>query len=113
MLTLDDLDRGGFHTVAIATPDAQGRPVGRQLELRRFLDDPEAGVEISSYALIYDLLGMPLMDSPFAGPHSGYHDIRLRPDLGTLRPYPGVPGTALIGSGCADQASRRAGRSRS
>lgn len=95
MLTTDDLDRLGCHTVAIATPDTQGRPVGRTLPLRRFLDDPEAGVDISSYALVYDLAGIPLEDSPFAGAHTGYHDIRLRPDLSTLRPYPGSPGVAL------------------
>jgi glutamine synthetase len=95
MLTLDELDRSGYHAVAIATPDTQGRPVGRTLPLRRFLEDPEAGVDISSYALVYDLAGIPLEDSPFAGAHTGYHDIRLRPDLGTLRPYPGAPGTAI------------------
>jgi glutamine synthetase len=95
MLAIDDLERSGYHTVAIATPDTQGRPVGRTLPLRRFLEDPEAGVDISSYALVYDLAGIPLEDSPFAGAQTGYHDIRLRPDLATLRPYPGVAGTAI------------------
>jgi glutamine synthetase len=95
MLAIDDLEPSGVHTVAIATPDTQGRPVGRTLPLRLFLENPEAGVDISSYALVYDLAGIPLLDSPFAGAHSGYHDIRLRPDLATLRPYPGVPGAAI------------------
>ncbi|MCD6027852.1 MAG: glutamine synthetase catalytic domain protein [Thermomicrobiales bacterium] len=95
MLAIDDLERAGYHTVAIASPDTQGRPVGRTLPLSRFLDDPAAGVDISSYALVYDLAGIPLEDSPFAGAHTGYHDIGLRPDLTTLRPYPGVPGTAI------------------
>jgi glutamine synthetase len=95
MLAVDDLEAGGFHTVVVAAPDAQGRPVGRELPLRRFLADPEAGVEISSYALVYDVAGIPLDASPFAGAHTGYHDIRLRPDLSALRPYPGVPGTAV------------------
>jgi glutamine synthetase len=95
MLAVDDLERTGIHTVAIAAPDTQGRPVGRQVPLRRFLTNPEEGVEISSYALVYDVAGIPLEDSPFAGAHTGYHDIRLRPDLATLRPYPGMPGTAI------------------
>jgi glutamine synthetase len=95
MLAVDDLERAGYHTVVLATPDTQGRPVGRQLPVRRFLDDPLAGVEVSSYILVYDLAGVPLQDSPFAGAQTGYHDVRLNPDLRTLRPYPGVPGTAI------------------
>lgn len=67
MLAVDDLERAGFQTVVVAAPDTQGRPVGRQLPLRRFLADPSVGVEVSSYALVYDLAGIPLPDSPFAG----------------------------------------------
>ena len=95
MLAVEDLERAGYRTVVLATPDSQGRPVGRQLPVRRFLDDPLAGVEVSSYVLVYDLAGIPLQDSPFAGAHTGYHDVRLSPDLGTLRPYPGVRDTAI------------------
>ena len=95
MLSVADLEDAGIRQVAIASPDTQGRPVGRTVPIDRFVADPEAGVDISSYALIYDLAGMPLFDSPFAGPHSGYHDIRLKPDLDTLRHYPGAAGTAL------------------
>jgi glutamine synthetase len=95
MLAVDDLERAGYQTVVVATPDTQGRPVGRQLPLRRFLEDPMAGVEVSSYALVYDLAGIPLQDSPFAGAQTGYHDVQLQPDLSTLRPYPGVSGTAI------------------
>lgn len=102
MLATDDLERSGYHTVVIATPDAQGRPVGRQLPLRRFLADPMAGVEVSSYALVYDLAGIPLVDSPFARAQTGYHDIRLQPDLSTLRQYPGVSGTAICLSDVVD-----------
>ena len=106
MLAVDDLERAGYQTVVVATPDTQGRPVGRQLPLRRFLDNPLAGVEVSSYALVYDLAGIPLQDSPFAGAQTGYHDVRLRPDLGTLRPYPGVPGTAICLADAVDAAGR-------
>jgi glutamine synthetase len=103
MLAVDDLERAGYHTVVFATPDTQGRPVGRQLPLRRFLDDPLAGVEVSSYILVYDLAGIPLQDSPFAGAQTGYHDVRLYPDLRTLRPYPGVAGTAICLADAVDE----------
>ena len=95
MLAVDDLERAGFHTVVIATADTQGRPVRHQLPLRRFLANPAAGVETSSYALVYDLAGTPLEDSPFGRAQTGYHDIHLRPDLAALRPYPGVINTAI------------------
>ena len=104
MLVVDDLERAGYHTVVLATPDTQGRPVGRQLPVRRFLEDPLAGVEVSSYILVYDLAGIPLQHSPFAGAQTGYHDVRLYPDLGTLRPYPGVPGTAICIADVVDEA---------
>jgi glutamine synthetase len=103
MLAVDDLERAGYHTIVLATPDTQGRPVGRQLPLRRFLEDPSAGVEVSSYILVYDLAGIPLHDSPFAGAQTGYHDVRLHPDLRTLRPYPGVPGTAICLADAVDE----------
>jgi glutamine synthetase len=106
LLAVDDLERTGYQTIVVAGPDTQGRPVGRQLPLRRFLDDPLAGVEISSYALVYDLAGIPLQDSLFAGAHTGYHDIRFRPDLSTLRPYPGVPGTAICIADAIDAAGQ-------
>ena len=106
MLAVDDLERAGYQTVVVATPDTQGRPIGRQLPLRRFLDDPLAGVEVSSYALVYDLAVIPLHDSPFAGARTGYHDIRLHPDLSTLRPYPGVSGTAICLADAVDAAGR-------
>lgn len=104
MLSITDLEGAGIRQVAIATPDTQGRPVGRTVPVERFLAAPQAGVDISSYALIYDLAGMPLFDSPFAGPHSGYHDIRLQPDLATLRHYPGAEGTALCIADVVDAA---------
>ncbi|HEX2281770.1 MAG TPA: glutamine synthetase family protein [Thermomicrobiales bacterium] len=103
MLAVDDLERAGYQTVVIATPDTQGRPVGRQLPLRRFLDDPLAGVEVSSYILVYDLAGIPLQDSPYSGAQTGYHDVRLLPDLSTLRPYPGVPATAICLADLVDE----------
>jgi glutamine synthetase len=104
MLAVHDLERAGYHTVVIATPDTQGRPVGRQLPLRRFLADPSAGVEVSSYILVYDLAGIPLQDSPYSGAQTGYHDVRLLPDLSTLRSYPGVPATAICLADLVDEA---------
>src|SRR5215204_2641792 len=105
MLAVEELERAGYQTVVVATPDTQGRPVGRQLPLRRFLEDPLAGVEISSYALVYDLAGIPLQESQFAGAHTGYHDIHLRPDLSTLRPFPGVSGVAICLADAVDAAA--------
>jgi hypothetical protein len=64
MLALDDLERAGYKAVVVATPETEGRPVGRQLPLCRFLDDPLAGVDVSSNILVYDLASIRPHDNP-------------------------------------------------
>jgi glutamine synthetase len=60
-------------------------------------------VAISSYALACDVVGRPL-PVPFAGGRTGWHDVRLRPDLATLRPFSGAPGTAVCLADVVDAA---------
>ena len=94
MLTLADLQTGGYDTVVVATADAYGQLAGQRLPARRFVADPEAGVDLNAYLLTHDLGGEPQPVS-FAGAHTGWASVRLQPELATLRPYPGAPGTAV------------------
>ncbi len=94
MLSLNSLSEG-YHTVAIAFPDVQGRLLGRRIPARHFLDNPEQELSICTASLAWDISeGVPHV-VPFAGHHTGWHDVYVRPALETLRPYPGVAGTAI------------------
>ncbi len=96
MLSPEDLTRGDYHTVVVAAPDVHGRLFGRRVPARRFLEDPAAPVGVCTVALGWDIGQEPVLGVRFAGPHTGWDDLFLRPDLSGLRPYPGVPGTAVV-----------------
>lgn len=103
MLALDDLARSGYETIAVAAADVQGRLFGRRIPVRRFLDDPQAGVSICASTLVWSITQEISQEVPFAGPHTGWHDLVLRPDLSTLRPYPGVDRTAIVMADIEDE----------
>ena len=96
-LTVDDLS-GGFDTVIVATPDVQGRLVGRRLTLDAFLRGVDRGVDVCtavfSWDIVQDPMGM-VGDLAWAGFDTGWHDIRLEADLGTLRPAGWLDRTAI------------------
>jgi glutamine synthetase len=97
MLTVDDL-AGGFHTVVVCTPDVQGRLLGRRLTVESFLRGVDRGVDMCTAAFAWDIVQDPMgmvgaLD--WAGFHTGWHDLRLEADLGTLRPAGWLTGTAI------------------
>lgn len=94
-LRVEELESGRYDTVVVAAPDVQGRLFGRRLPARRFVSDPIQQVDICVCTLVWDIAEHPGFTIPFAGAHTGWQDIFLRPDLATLRPYPGVEGTAI------------------
>jgi glutamine synthetase len=96
MLSVDDLSREGFDTLVIAAPDVHGRLFGRRIPVRRFLADPEDGLPICTCALVWDIAEDLAQEVPFAGYHTGWNDFILKPDLSTLRSYPGVLNTAIV-----------------
>jgi glutamine synthetase len=103
MLTPDDITAEAFDTVIVAAPDLQGRLFGRRIPRRRFVADPREGVEISTCALTWTSSQDIVTTSPFGNWSTGWHDFRLQPDLSTLRPYPGVPRTAICLADVVDQ----------
>ncbi|MEV4174075.1 glutamine synthetase family protein [Nonomuraea sp. NPDC049709] len=60
---------------------------------------------MSSCALGWDLGQTDRLVVDYTGYHSGWHDIRLIPDLATLRPTPWWPGVAIVLADVADQSS--------
>lgn len=104
MLALEDINARDFDTVIIAAADLQGRLYGRRVPQRRFAADPEEGVDICTCALAWDTGQNLGAEVPFGGFHTGWHDFRLVPDLGTLRPYPGSSRTAICLADAFDEA---------
>lgn len=98
MLSVDDLKRDGYETLIIAAPDFHGRLFGKRIPVQRFLQEPNELPSICTCAMTYDVTETnqgAAEQVPFAGFHTGWHDFHLKPDLSTLRPYPGVERTAV------------------
>jgi len=92
---LDDLEAEGFRTVIVTSADVTGRPIGKRFSpevFRRLLDE---GVALSSCVLGWDFEQWPGPQLEYTGHHTGWHDIRLVPDLATLRPAAWLERTAI------------------
>ncbi len=100
-LSLDEfdalVDAGEINTVVAATPDPYGRLVGKRLTIPAFraMGLSGAGVNASSFVFAVDLEMNPL-DLPVSNAANGWADIRLVPDLTTLRRVPWEPNVALV-----------------
>ncbi len=100
-LDLADLARaageGNIHTVVTALPDLFGRLVGKRINVRFFLDTiAEGGMHVCDYLLACDMEMDPTPGYAFANWESGYGDLHLVPDLGTLRRAAWLEGTAIV-----------------
>ncbi len=80
-----------------AAPDPYGRLVGKRLTIPAFrsLGLQGSGVNASSFIFGVDLEMNPL-DLPVSNADNGWVDIRLVPDLATLRRVPWEPSAALV-----------------
>lgn len=100
-LTLDELEElartGEIHTVVCATPDPYGRFVGKRLTINAFreLGLSGSGINASSFIFAVDLEMNPL-NLPVSNAANGWADIRLVPDLTTMRRVPWEPHVALV-----------------
>ncbi len=105
-LDLDSLKRlvksGEIDTVLVCMVDMQGRLLGKRYTGHFFLSN---GVEEShncNYLLAVDMEIEPVPGYKHASWDKGYGDFVLKPDLGTLRRVPWLPGTALVISDICD-----------
>jgi glutamine synthetase len=87
---------GSIETVILASPDMQGRLFAKRMTGRHFMGSGQAGVGTCSVVLGwghdhaldpgYDLTGWA----------NGYPDLHVKPDFGTIRPYPWFEKTAFV-----------------
>jgi len=91
------INDGSIDTVIVAFPDMQGRPVGKRVTGRFFLDHVlEHGIEACDYLLAVDVDMEPLPGYRFANWENGYGDVVAIPDLSTLRLLPWLEGSAMV-----------------
>lgn len=99
ILDPSSLETEGIHTVIIATPDIQGRLVGRRVPVKRFAGLIETGVEICTCAWGWDIEQSFDMitsnDLAVCSLSNGAPDVALVPDLDTLRRAAWLDGVAI------------------
>ncbi len=101
MLTLETLPHqirsGDIHTVVVAFPDLQGRPVGKRVTGSFFLEHVlDHGIEVCDYLLACDVDMDPLPGYEFTNWETGYGDLNAVIDPRTVRPLPWLPGSVLV-----------------
>lgn len=89
----DDLGDGRFDTVVLAATDMQGRLFGKRMPVARFLG--RDAIHVCTCVLAWDVAQSPELEVAFAGFHTGWHDVRLVPDLSTVRAAAWLERTAL------------------
>jgi glutamine synthetase len=88
---------GDIDTVLTVVPDGYGRLLGKRVVGRHFVDHVlEDGVHACVYLFTVDMEMEPLPGFKLTSWERGYGDMRLVPDLGTLRVLPWLPKTALV-----------------
>ncbi|HEV2637336.1 MAG TPA: glutamine synthetase family protein [Actinocrinis sp.] len=92
----DQVRQGRIGTVLLALPDLYGTLRGRVLDAGFFLDQAERGLDAIAYLLATDLAMRPVPDLALTGWADGFPDVRLVPDLATLRPAGWQPGSAVV-----------------
>ena len=99
VLDPDALADLGIRTVIVATPDLQGRLVGRRVPVERFATVIDDGVDVCTSVYGWDIAqGLELIESdalPLTGLHNGLPDVTLRVDLATLRRAAWLDGVAV------------------
>lgn len=106
--TLRDLvERGALDTVVVAVVDLQGRLQGKRFDARFFCDEVAGGtVDGCAYLLATDVEMRPVGGYRLCSWEVGFPDLRLRPDLSTLRRLPWYPGTAVCLADAEDHAGQ-------
>src|SRR5882672_9111361 len=95
---LESLIRAGdIDTVLTVFPDGMGRLMGKRVVGRHFLDHVlEEGVHACIYLFTVDMEMEPLPGFTLTSWERGYGDMKMVPDMGTLRLIPWLPKTALV-----------------
>ncbi|MGG2460561.1 glutamine synthetase family protein [Streptomyces sp. RGM 3693] len=91
------VERGRIDTVLLALPDLQGRLKGKRYDARHFLDRvASTHADMCAYLLATDVGMQPVGGFALTSWEDGYADLKVVPDLSTLRPVPWMARTVLV-----------------
>jgi glutamine synthetase len=91
------IESGHVDTVLVVFTDMQGRLQGKRVHARYFLEEVmSSGLQAPNYVLAVDVDMNPAEGYDMASWDQGYGDLVLKPDMGTLRAAPWLPGTAMV-----------------
>jgi glutamine synthetase len=89
--------KGEIDTVLTVFPDGLSRLLGKRLTARHFLEHAlDDGVHACIYLFTVDMEMEPLPGFALTSWERGYGDMKMVPDMGTLRVIPWLPKTALV-----------------
>lgn len=91
--------------MVVTSADVTGRPVGKRFPPEVFRRLHHEGVALSSCVLGWDIDQWPGPVQEYTGHHTGWHDVRLVPDLRTLRPAAWLERTAICVADFAEMGS--------
>ena len=91
--------------MVVTSADVTGRPVGKRVSVDVFRRIVHEGIPLSSCVLGWDVDQWPGPVQEYTGHHTGWHDVRLVPDLGTLRPAAWLERTAICLADFAEMGS--------
>ena len=94
-LAPEALEREGIETVVLAAQEAHGRLIGRRVSAGEFAALQEGGVTLPSCVLAWDFAQNMDIEVAYAGMHTGYRDVVLKPDPTTLRRAGWLDATAI------------------
>ncbi|HEX2133739.1 MAG TPA: glutamine synthetase [Actinophytocola sp.] len=92
-----EVDSGAIRSLTLLVPDPHARFAAVTVGARFFVDTVLAdGYGVCSYVFAWDPAREPVAAPVFEPYTATYGDLRMRPDLATLAPLPGEPGTWLV-----------------
>ncbi len=99
-LTFDTLKAvvatGEIDTVLVCVTDMQGRLMGKRFHAQHFLESGHEETHCCNYLVATDIEMVTVQGYAATGWAAGYGDYVIKPDLGTMRRIPWLPGTALV-----------------
>ena len=91
------MESGHVDTVLVVFTDMQGRLQGKRVHARYFVDEVmHHGIEGCDYLMAVDVDMNPVGGYDISSWDRGYGDLRIVPDMTTLRAAPWLPGTVMV-----------------